>query len=225
MNLIVMLTYNDQTVTDAIEVFRSVKDLPVQHWGFKNIGLPVPQMKALVRDMKDAGKTVYLEVVTYTEEDCLAAAELAIECGFDCLMGTLYYPSIGELVKGKIKYFPFCGHVWGNPSILGDDIDGIIADALHLKDLGCDGLDLLAYRFTGDAEELIREFAKKVDLPTCIAGSIDSDKRLDFMKEVNPDSFTMGSALFNKEFIEEGSFRENLQYVCDYLKKQHFESK
>ena len=219
MNLIVMLTYNDQTVTDAIKVFHSVKDLGAQHWGFKNIGLPVPRMKTLVKDMKEAGKTTYLEVVTYTEEDCLNAAGLAIECGFDCLMGTLYYPSIGELVKGKIKYFPFCGHVWGNPSVLGDDIEGIMADALRLKEMGSDGLDLLAYRFTGDAEKLIREFTKKIDLPTCIAGSIDSDERLDFMKEINPDSFTMGSALFNKAFVQGGSFRENLQYVCDYLKK------
>jgi len=219
MNLIVMLTYNDQTVTDAIEVFDSVKDLDAQHWGFKNIGLPVPQMKELVENMKAAGKTTYLEVVTYEEEDCLAAARLAIECGFDCLMGTLYYPSIGELVKGKITYFPFCGHVWDNPSILGDDIDGIVADAIRLKELDCDGLDLLAYRFIGDAEKLIRDFASKVDLPTCIAGSVDSDARLDFMKEITPDSFTMGSALFNKAFVSDGSFRDNLQYVCDYLKK------
>lgn len=219
MNLIVMLTYNDQTVTDAIDVFHSAKDLDAQHWGFKNIGLPVPEMKTLVKDMKASGKTTYLEVVTYTEDDCLSAAGLAIECGFDCLMGTLYYPSIGELVKGKIKYFPFCGHVWDNPSILGDDIDGIIEDALRLKALGCDGFDLLAYRFVGDAEKLIREFVKRVDLPTCIAGSIDSDARLDFIKEINPYSFTMGSALFNKVFVPDGSFRDNLRYVCDYLKK------
>jgi len=218
MDLIVMLTNHDQTVKDAIEIFDSAKDLDVKHWGFKNIGLPVPQMKQLVKSMKDAGKTTYLEVVTYDEPDCISAAELAIECGFDCLMGTKYYPSLGKLVKGKIKYLPFCGHIWSNPSILGDDIDGIIEDAKHLKSLGCDGTDLLAFRFVGDPIQLINRFVKEVDFTTCIAGSIDSYQRLDFMKEVNPPSFTMGSALFNQNFVPDGSFKDNLKAVADYLK-------
>jgi hypothetical protein len=219
LNLIVMLTHNDQTVKDAIEVFESSKDLNVKHWGFKNIGLPVPQMKTLVKNMKDAGKTTYLEVVTYNEADCLSAAKLAIECGFDCLMGTLYFPSVGKLVKKQIMYYPFCGKVWDNPSILGGTIDEIIADANHLKELGADGIDILAYRFTGDPVELIKQYAKRVDLPTVIAGSIDSIARIDFMKEINPFGFTMGSALFNKKFKQDGSFRENLKIVADYLEK------
>jgi len=219
MDLIVMLTYNDQTIENAIEVFDSAKELDVPCWGFKNIGLPVPQMKELVNNMKAAGKTTFLECVSYDEPNCMAAAKLAVECGFDCFMGTLYHPSVGEYVKGKIQYYPFAGHVWANPSILGDDIDGIIADGKRLKALGADGVDLLAYRFVGDAEELIRRFTKEVDLPTCIAGSIDTFARLDFMEEIQPATFTMGSALFNKKFVADGSFRENLKAVADYLKK------
>jgi len=217
LNLIVMLTHNDQTVKDAIEVFDTCKDLNVQHWGFKNIGLPVPQMKTLLKNMKDAGKTTYLEVVTYSEDECLAAAKLAMECGFDCLMGTLYFPSVGALVKNKIKYFPFCGKVWDNPSILGGTIDEIIADANHLKKLGADGIDILAYRFTGDPVDLIKKFTNRVEIPTVIAGSIDSFSRIDFMKEVNPFGFTMGSALFNKKFDKDGSVYSNLKVVVDYL--------
>lgn len=219
LNLVVMLTHNDQTVKDAIEVFDSSKDLPVQHWGFKNIGLPEPEMKILVKNMKDAGKTTYLEVVTYTEEECLAAAKLAIDCKFDCLCGTLYFPSVGELVKGKISYYPFCGHVWGNPSILGDDVDGIIADAKRLAALGVDGIDLLAYRFTGDPVELINRFVKEVDISTCIAGSIDTFERIDYMEQVKPWGFTMGGALFKKVWAPEGSFRDNLKVVSDYMNR------
>ena len=214
-----MLTYNDQTVKNAIEVFDSAKDLDVQHWGFKNIGLPIPEMKTLVNKMKAAGKTTYLEVVTYSETECLSAAKLAMECEFDCLMGTLYYPSVGELVKGKIQYYPFCGKVWGSPSILGDSLDEIIASAKQLKELGADGTDLLAFRFTGDPVELIKIFSKEVDLPTVIAGSINDFERMDFMKEINPFGFTMGSALFTKNFVSDGSFRDNLAVVADYLKK------
>lgn len=217
LNLVVMLTHNDQTVKDAIEIFDSSKDLDVRHWGFKNVGLPETEMKQLVRNMKDAGKTTYLEVVTYTEDECMAAAKLAVECGFDCLMGTLYFPSVGEFVKGKIKYFPFCGRVWGSPSILGDDVDGIIKDANRLKQLGVDGIDILAYRFTGDPVELINRFIAEVDIPTCIAGSIDTFERIDFMKSLNPWGFTMGSALFKKNFAPNGSFRDNLEAVNNYL--------
>jgi hypothetical protein len=219
LNLIVMLTHNDQTVKNAIEVFDSSKDLNVQHWGFKNIGLPLPEMKTLVKNMKAAGKTTYLEVVTYSEQECLDAAKLAIECGFDCLMGTLYFPSVGELVKNKIKYFPFCGKVWDNPSKLGGTIEEIIGDANDLKNKGADGIDILAYRFTGDPVDLIKKFTKAVDLPTVIAGSISDFARIDFMKDVNPFGFTMGSALFTKNFAKDGTFRDNLKIVADYLTK------
>ena len=66
--LIVMLTNNDKTVIDAVEVFESCKDLPVQKWGFKDVGLDKEAMIDLNQKMKAAGKTTYLEVVTYTEE-------------------------------------------------------------------------------------------------------------------------------------------------------------
>ena len=36
---ILMLTYNDTTVKDALKIFRECKDTPVTHWGFKDVGL------------------------------------------------------------------------------------------------------------------------------------------------------------------------------------------
>jgi len=60
--LIVMLTNNDETVGDALDAFRSAMDLPVKAWGFKDVGLPPKEMGALVDAMKQAGKSVYLEV-------------------------------------------------------------------------------------------------------------------------------------------------------------------
>jgi hypothetical protein len=35
---------------------------------------------------------------------------------------------------------------------------------------------------------------------------------------MNPWGFTMGSALFNKNFVKNGTFRENLQHVVNYIK-------
>ena len=37
--IIIMLTNNDITVTNAEEVFESCKDLPAKKWGFKDIGI------------------------------------------------------------------------------------------------------------------------------------------------------------------------------------------
>ena len=72
--LIVMLTHNDRTVEDAIEVFEGAKDSKAKFWGFKEVGIPEDQMIDLVKRMKAAGKTTFLEVVDYTEEGCIAGA-------------------------------------------------------------------------------------------------------------------------------------------------------
>ena len=53
----------------------------------------------------------------------------------------------------------------------------------------------------------------------CIAGSIGSVERMDAMKEAGVAEYTMGSALFNGNFIKGGTFRENLEFVLAYLNK------
>ena len=87
---ILMLTHNDTTVKEALNIFRECKDAPVEHWGFKDVGLPPDEMKMLVHEMKAAGKTTYLEVVSLSEEQGLRGAGIALEAGFDVLMGTVF---------------------------------------------------------------------------------------------------------------------------------------
>jgi uncharacterized protein related to proFAR isomerase len=213
-----MLTNHDKTVENAIDLFEECKNLSVEHWGFKNIGLPVVQMKKLVRNMKNAKKKTFLEVVSYTEEECIEATELAIECEFDYLMGTMFYQSVYDLLKGKpIKYMPFCGKVSGSPSVLEGSIDEIIAHAKSIKEKNVYGLDILAYRYTGDPEELAQKFIKKINLPVIIAGSISSLEKLEKVKELNPWGFTIGSAFFDKKFVKWGSFKEQIERVVKYL--------
>ena len=216
-----MLTNNDKTVKDAIGVFDLSKDLPVQFWGFKNIGLRIEQMKQLVKNMKDAEKTTFLEVVSYTEDECMKAAKLAVECNFDYLMGTLFYNSVFNFLKDKpIKYSPFCGKVSGSPSILEGTIDEIVNDAKNMQKKGVDAFDILAYRYVGDPEELAEKFIQAIDIPVIIAGSINSYERLDKINELNPWGFTMGTALFKKNFDKDGTFKDNLKNVIDYLNKK-----
>lgn len=216
--LVVMLTYNDETVSNAYEIFDQCKDLPVEYWGFKNIGLPKDQMKTLVKTMKAAGKTTFLEVVTLTEQACREGAELAVECGFDYLMGTVFHPSVLKYCKDKnLLYLPFCGQVDGHPSILSGTPEEITQNALALEEAGCAGTDLLAYRHVDQPEETIRAVVGKVGFQVCVAGSVSTFERIDLVKSLNPWTFTIGTALFDGKFGPDKSFRSQLQYVIDHM--------
>lgn len=218
--LVTMLTNNDETVKNAKDVFLECADLNCEYWGFKDVGLEPQEMKDLVQEMKKRKKITCLEVVTLTEPECLAAAKLALECEFDYLMGTVYYPSVGALMKGKrTKFSPFCGKVYGHPSILEGTPEEIAADGKRLESLGVNALDLLAYRNKNKPEEVIKKLLQAVKIPVIVAGSIDSYERLDRMKELNPFGFTIGSAFFNKEFVPGGSFRKQMKAVIAYLEK------
>lgn len=218
VNLVVMLTYNDVTVKNAYEVFDACRELPVQHWGFKNVGLEKEEMRRLVKHMKANGKTTYLEVVTYDEASCMDAAETAVELGFDVLMGTVYYDSVHNYLKEHaMSYSPFVGKVSGSPSILEGSFEEITENARKLMKKGIQAFDLLAYRHTVDGEGLARYFCSHVDAKVCIAGSINSFARIDTMEEIHPWGFTMGSALFDKKFVSNGNFYENLKAVADYM--------
>ena len=219
-SLVVMLTHNDLTVSNAIEVFEASKHAPAQFWGFKEEGISLAEMKDLVKRMKLAGKTPFLEVVAYTEEECLEGAKTALECGFDYLMGTMFFPSILKLVKNEpVKYLPFVGNIYGRPSILEGTVSGMVEEAKRYLDQGVFGFDLLAYRFTGDPDDLAREFVRNVPAPVCIAGSIASFERLDKIKEINPWAFTIGGAFFEEKFGQGLSFAEQVSKVVEYIEK------
>lgn len=220
-NLIVMLTFNDVTVPDALEVFENAKDLPAKFWGFKDIGLNKQDMKKLVRKMQDAGKTTFLEVVHYEENECLDAAKLAADCGFDYFTGTICYDSILKFVKKEnMKYFPFFGKIFGHPVTLGGTIDEIVEHGKNLKDKGVDGLDLVAYRYedTSKIQELINRCVTEIKLPLILAGSINSWERIDLTTKANIWAFTIGGAFFEKKFAAGEPFNNQIISVCEKLK-------
>jgi hypothetical protein len=219
--LIVMLTHYDQTVPDALELFESTKDYPITHWGFKDVGLSPKAMQTVVTAMKDAGKVTFLEVVSLSEEEGLRGARLAVDLGFDILMGTVFYPSIGDYLKDKpVRYYPFPGHVHSHPSILDGTIDDIVAHARELEANGAHGLDLLTYRYDGEAAGLLKQVVQATNVPIVSAGSIASFERINEVWDSGAWGFTIGSAFFDKKFMPNGSFAENVWAVCDWLEEQ-----
>ena len=218
LNLIVMLTHNDETVNNAHEIFEKCKNSDAKFWGFKEKSLPIEQMKNLYKYMKECGKTTFLEVVEYTEKEGLEGAKIALECGCDILMGTMFFDSINEFCKkNNLRYMPFVGNVTERPSILEGEIDEIIKEANEYLKKGVYGFDLLGYRYTGNAVELNERFVLEVNAPVCIAGSVNGYERLNELKNINPWSFTIGSAFFENKF--DGSFEEQINKVCEYVKQ------
>ena len=219
--LIVMLTHHDKTVPNALDLFQRTREYPITHWGFKDVGLPPKKMRSLAGTMKEAGKTTFLEVVSLSEEEGLQGARLAVESGFDILMGTVFYPSILEYLRDKpIKYYPFPGHVHSHPSILDGTMEDIVAHACKLEDYGVHGLDLLTYRYDGEASRLLKQVVKSTKIPIVSAGSIASFERIEEVWEAGAWGFTIGSAFFEKKFVPDGSFEQNLLAVCDWLREQ-----
>lgn len=211
-----MLTHHDQTVMNARELFEACKGSAASCWGFKEHPLPHDQMQQLFGEMKACGKSTFLEVVAYSEEEGLAGAQMAVTCGCDVLMGTKYFDSINDYCRAHhLKYMPFVGELVGRPTVLGGTIDDMIGEAQEYLRKGVYGIDLLAYRYTGDSNDLICRFLKEVPAPVCIAGSVDSMERLDEMKEVSPWAFTIGSAFFENKFGD--SFCRQIDFVCDYI--------
>jgi 2,4-dienoyl-CoA reductase-like NADH-dependent reductase (Old Yellow Enzyme family) len=219
--LIVMLTHQDETVPDALELFERTKDYPITHWGFKDVGLPPKEMQTVAAAMKAAGKITFLEVVSLSEEDGLRGARLAVESGFDILMGTVFYPSIGVYLKDKsIRYYPFPGRVHGHPSILDGTIDEIVAHARELEAHGVHGLDLLTYRYTGNAPSLLSQVVQATRIPVVSAGSIATYERITEVWDSGAWGFTIGSAFFERKFVPDGSFEENVSALCKWLERQ-----
>lgn len=216
--LIVMLTHNDVTVADAAEIFEKCKNSKAKFWGFKEVGLPLDEMKKLYHHMKECGKTTFLEVVAYTEKECLAGAKMGVECGVDVIMGTLFFDSVLKLCReNNIKYMPFVGEITGRPSVLKGTIQGMIDEANSYIAKGAYGIDLLGYRFVGDPVELNKKFVAGVKAPVCLAGSVNGYKRLDEVKDAASWTFTIGGAFFENKF--DGSFSEQIDKVVDYMNK------
>jgi hypothetical protein len=221
LDLIVMLTHHDETVSNALELFNQLKDAPVTHWGFKDVGLPPEKMREVVQAMKAADKITYLEVVSLSEEEGLRGAQLAVDIGFDILMGTVFFPSIADYLRDKpIKYYPFPGHIHSHPSILEGTIEEIVAHAQKLEGIGAHGLDLLTYRYTGDAPRLLREVVQAVSIPVVSAGSIASYDRIAEVWGAGAQGYTIGSAFFESKFVPEASFEANLMAVVEWMQER-----
>ena len=216
-----MLTHNDVTVPNALEVFEGVKDAEVSFFGFKDIGLPFEEMRRLVNTLKGEGRKLVFETVSLTEEGCIRSVDSAINLGVDCFIGGPYREYALEQVRSKgIKYFPYVGRAVGHPCMLRSSIDEVVSDARKAAAWGVDGITLLAYRYNGDVDRLLRSVRSAVDIPLIVAGDINSFERIRSVTELDVWSFTIGSAIFERKFSTSSRLVDQLRAVLAEVERK-----
>ena len=208
IEFIFMLTHNDQTVPDALDVYGTLRDTDLRYVGFKDIGLPPARLRELADAIRADGREVFLEVVSERAEDELRSVSAALDIGVDWLLGGTHPDEALAILDqvgppgtpGRPRYCPFPGRVVGHPSILEGTIDEIAdsARALTARD-GVDGLDLLAYRWTGDVPALVRAVVAACAGPVIAAGSVDSAERIQALADAGAWAYTIGGAIFDRK--------------------------
>jgi NAD(P)H-dependent flavin oxidoreductase YrpB (nitropropane dioxygenase family) len=210
-------------VPNALEVLEEVKDTDLGYIGCKDIGLNLDQYMELFDNIKKYGMTSFLEVVTYDEEEYFRGVNLALTIGADYLIGGMpqYTEKTLEFLETKgseIKYFPYIGNVVSHPCILEGSLEEIIQNGNEAESLGVDGVNLLLYRYTGEQKELLNKTVEKLNVPVIVAGSIKTFEQIEELKRKNVWAFTIGSAIFEKQFSKEKSIKDQISTVLSKLK-------
>lgn len=203
LRFVFMLTRNDRTVAEASDHLRTALSLGVRHIGFKDIGLPVDDLKALHAAIKAKGATSYLEVVSLDRDSEVASARAAVEIGVDILLGGTRVDDVLPVLAGsETQYYPFPGKIVGHPSVLEGSVEEIAASAraLAARD-GVDGLDLLAYRSPQeDVPAMIAAVCQAAGKPVIVAGSISDRARIRAVRDAGAAGFTIGTAALDGDY-------------------------
>ena len=219
---IFMLTRNDATVQDTLDVYGDIRDTSLHYVGFKDIGLPTARLRELAAAMQADGREVFLEVVSERLEDEIRSVDASLEIGVDWLLGGTHPNEALAILDrvgppgtpGRPRYCPFPGRIVGHPSILEGTMDEITTSARDLtaRD-GVHGLDLLAYRWVGDVPALVRAVVGASRGPVIAAGSVDSAERINALAAAGVWAYTIGGAIFDRRLPAGPTVREQVEYA------------
>ena len=213
---IFMLTRDDLTVPDARNKLPVIVESGVRDVGAKDIGLPRDELIGLFADLRAAGCTTYLEVVSETPEAVIDSARAALAIRPDYVIGGTEVETTQEILAGSgIRFFPYIGRVVGHPCLLRGSIDEIAADGRRVEAAGVDGINLLAYRYDGNVDALVQAVLGAVSVPVICAGSIDSEARIGAMRRLGVWAFTIGTAVLDGAIVPGHPLVDQLRRVLD----------
>ena len=218
IEFIFMLTHNDVTVDNALDVFEEVRDSGLRYVGFKDIGPPAEVLTDVAEAAHAAGMEVMLEVVSTSVSDELRSLRAAVDVGVDWVLGGTHpEQGAGIFADSEIRYCPFPGIVEGHPSVLKGDIEMIADHAARLTSTdGIHGVDLLAYRHAqADPVALTRAVVDAVDGPVIAAGSVASTRQIADLQDAGAWGFTIGGAIFEARLPAGPSVAEQVRAALD----------
>ena len=213
-----MLTRNDATVENALDLVEVARSLGLRHIGFKDVGVEAAMLTRLAAAIRAAGASPWMEVVATTREAELRSVKLGRDLGVDRLMGGVYVEEGLRILEGSAtRYLPFAGKPSGHPTRLGGSAAEVEAQCRAFAAMGCAGVDILAYRAT-EAEplELVaacrRGFGGKGAV--VVAGSVNSARRVAAVRAAGADAFTVGTAAIDGSYAPgAGPVRAQLEAV------------
>lgn len=204
MDFVFMLTRNDLTVENALDLIEIARPLALKHIGFKDVGADAPMLRRLVAAIRDAGAAPWMEVVSTSRADEVRSIALGRALGVDWLMGGVHVEEALKIVAGSsTRYLPFAGRPFDHPTRLGGAAADVEAQCRAFARLGCAGVDILAYRAT-EAEPLDlvaacrRGFGAKGVV--VVAGSVDLGRRVAAIRATGADAFTIGTAVIDASY-------------------------
>jgi len=222
LEFIFMLTHHDVTIPNALQVFDEVKDTGLKCIGCKDIGLNIDQYKELFAGFRKHGMQSFLEVVTYSEQEHFRGIELATKIGVDNLIGGMPQytkKTMDHIKQNKIRlgFYPYIGKISSHPCILGGSLDEIIKDGQEAEKYGINGINLLLYRYTDDSQKKLLEATKKLKVPLIVAGNVVNFDQIKELKQNGVWAFTIGGAILEKKFVNNGTNREQILAVLKSL--------
>jgi hypothetical protein len=222
MDFVFMLTRDDRTVDDALDVVDAIADAGVAHVGFKDVGIEPARAAELHHRIKALGATSYLEVVSTSPDDVLRSARLGRALGVDRLLGgsPAQAADVMTILGGSnVAYLPFAGRPFGHPTQLRGAPDDIAHDCRSLREHGAAGCDLLAYRsIEADPLALVRAARGALgDGILLVAGGVTTAGQVSALAAAGVDAFTVGSAALAGVFTPAAgpSLREQLAAILD----------
>ena len=213
-----MLTRNDRTIDDALDVMELIRPAGLKHIGFKDVGAPPALLARLVEKTHAAGATAYVEMVATDPQATLDAAKLARDIGVDRLLGGTQAKEVLAILKGsRTEYFPFAGKPDGHPTKLGGSPADVEADCRAFAEQGCAGCDILAFRATdADPLDLVRAARRGLGAgkQVVVAGAVKSLAQIRAVKRAGADAVTVGTAIFDGSYAPtKGSILSQLKEV------------
>src|SRR6201985_3892136 len=100
IEFIFMLTHDDATVPEALDVLSEVQDAGLRYIGFKDVGQPPEVLTEIATLSHDAGLEVMLEVVSTSVEDEVRSVRAALDIGVDWVLGGTNPDDAGAALAG-----------------------------------------------------------------------------------------------------------------------------